>query len=193
MQRYKVAADIVKLNNDTQKEKERTTMTYVRRICLVVVALLALLIAVPGRASATSLVPFQATVTMTQTVAVCSAVPSVCVTIKGTGHATDMGQIKVVGFVVSNLASNAGAGCHTEMQELTLTAANDDKIAMDATGVNCSTGKTTGTSVDSYQVVGGTGRFSRARGSGTVTASFIIGKTSVATYSGLLSTPGSLQ
>ncbi len=179
--------------NNAMRTK-RTAMTCARRITLAGGTLLTALSAVSGQASAASLVPFQATVAETQTVARCSPIPSLCVTIVGSGHATHLGQIKVTAFVVSNLASNAGPGCVTEMRQTTLTAANGDTITLDATGVNCATGRTTVTAVDTYQVVGGTGRFSRARGSGTITAIINVARrTAVATFSGLLSTPGSLQ
>jgi hypothetical protein len=94
---------------------------------------------------------------------------------------------------VSNLASNPAPGCNTETRDTTLTAANGDEIRLYSTGVSCATGPTTGTAADTYQVVGGTERFSGASGSGTMTAQFIIATSAVATFSGLLSTPGSLQ
>jgi hypothetical protein len=104
-----------------------------------------------------------------------------------------MGQIKETAFVVGDLASNnAGAGCHTEMRDTILTAANHDMLVLDATGLNCATGKTTLIAVDTFQVVGGAGQFREARGNGTITAHVVIGKTAVVTISGLLSTPGSL-
>jgi hypothetical protein len=170
------------------------TMMYARRMSLAGGALLSLLIAVPVRASASGPVAFQATIAETETFAPCSPIiPSLCVTIRGTGHAMDMGRIKETAFVVDDLASNnAGAGCHTEMRETILTAANHDMIALDATGVNCATGKTTLTTVDTFQVVGGSGQFREARSNGTITAHVVIGKTAVVTISGLLSTPGSL-
>jgi hypothetical protein len=167
-------------------------MTYLRRISLVVVALLAPLIAVSRPASATSLVNFRAVIAETQTVALCPPAPSICVTITGSGEATHLGHFQESALAVGNLASNPAPGCHTETRNTTLTAANGDQIMLYSTGVSCSTGPTTGTASDTYQVVGGTGRFSGAGGSGTMTAQFIIAKSAVATFSGLLSTPGSL-
>ncbi len=108
--------------------------------------------------------------------------------------ATGMGQITEGAFVISNLASNeAGAGCNTEMRQTTLTATNHDRLVLDATGISCTTSKTAVTAVDAYQVVGGTGRYSGARGFGTDTASVIIGKTAAFTLTGILSTSGSLM
>jgi len=171
---------------NTMQRQERTAMTYARRISLTVGALLVPLIAVSGQAAAASLVRFQATVTETFTVARCSPVPSLCFTIVGSGHATHLGQIRETAVVVSNLASSAGPGCFTETRTTTLTAANGDTIMLAATGVNCATGQTTVTAVDTYHVVGGTGRFSRARGSGAITATIIVGKSAVVTFRGLL-------
>lgn len=177
------------------RQKERTAMSQVRRISLVVVALMVALIAVPRPASAARLIPFQATVTESGfTPTLCAPVPSLCITLTGTGEATQMGEIEESAFVKNNLASNPAPGCHTETRGTTLTAANGDQITMHATGINCSTGPTTVTAVDSYVVTGGTGRFSGASGSGTNTASInLANSTAVVTYSGTLSSPGSLQ
>ncbi|HEX6507678.1 MAG TPA: hypothetical protein VF221_08615, partial [Chloroflexota bacterium] len=61
-------------------------------------------------------------------------------------------------------------------------------------GINCSTGPTSVTAVDSYVVTGGTGRFSGASGSGTNTASInLASTTAVVTFEGTLSSPGSLR
>jgi hypothetical protein len=111
----------------------------------------------------------------------------------GSGEATRLGHFQESALVVSNLASNPAPGCNTETRNTTLTAANGDEIMLYSTGVSCATGPTTGTASDTYQVVGGTGRFSGASGSGTSTGQFIIDTSAVSTFSGLLSTPGSLQ
>jgi len=75
----------------------------------------------------------------------------------------------------------------------TLTASNGDQITMQATGKNCTVGQTV-IAVDIYVVTGGTGRFSRARGAGTNSASIDrTTGTAIVTYTGTLSSPGSLQ
>lgn len=173
-------------------------MIYTRRISLAVVAVLVALIAVPGQASAGSLVPFRATFANTNTMAPCppnAPVPSFCVALAGSGHATHMGKIQDSGFVVVNLASNCGPGCVTDFVSHTVTAANGDQIMLESTGKNSATPDPTIRSrTGTYVVTGGTGRFSGASGSGT--ASVIINtatSTSVGTLTGVLSTPGSRQ
>jgi hypothetical protein len=173
-------------------------MIYTRRISLAVVGLLVALIAVPGQASAGSLVPFRATVSSTNTVAPCppnAPVLSICIALAGSGHATHMGKVQDSGLAIVNLASNCGPGCFTDSSRLTLTAANGDQITLESTGKNSATPDPTIRSrTGPYVVTGGTGRFSGASGSGT--ASTIINgatHTSVATFTGVLSTPGSLQ
>jgi hypothetical protein len=150
-------------------------------------------LAAPGRVAASDQMHFQATIAETQTLAMCSAVPSLCITIAGTGQATGMGPIKEAAFVISNLASNEeGPGCNDELRQTTFTTANHDTLTFDATGVSCGT-STTATAVDTYQVVGGTGRFSGARGSGIDTARIIVRKSATITFSGFLYLPGSSQ
>jgi hypothetical protein len=110
----------------------------------------------------------------------------------GSGYATHLGQIQESGLAKVDLASNVG-GCSNDSGSFTFTAANGDQITLETAGQNCSSG-TTAISHDSYTVTGGTGRFSGASGSGTGTAIINLASgTSVATYSGVLSTPGSLQ
>ena len=174
-------------------------MPVVRRISLVVAALGVALIALPRPASAATLVPFQATVFESGfTSTLCAPMPSLCITIPGTGEATGeathLGTVQEDASVLNDLASTPAPGCHTETRDTTLTAANGDQITMHATGINCSTGPTTVTAVDSYVVTGGTGRFSGASGSGINTASInLASTTAVVTYRGTISSPGSLQ
>lgn len=188
-----IVDSIQHVNQDMQKE--RTAMSHVRRISLVLVALTVALITVPRSASAASLVPFQATVTESGfTPTLCAPIPSLCITLTGTGEATHMGEIEESAFVTNNLASNPAPGCHTETRDTTLTAANGDQLMMHATGINCSTSPTTVTAVDSYVVTGGTGLFSGASGSGTNTGSInLANSTAVVTFEGTLSSPGSLR
>ena len=172
----------------------RTAMTDARRIALAMVALVAVLVAVPSQASAASLVPFQATVAETFTLAPCAPVPSLCVSTMGSGHATHLGQIDEAAAAVVDLASHAGPGCFSETRTTTLTAASGDQLTLDATGHNCAIGATTVTAMDAYVVTGGTGRFSGARGGGTITATIDLASgTAVVTFRGLLSSPGALR
>ena len=169
-------------------------MTRVRRIALTGVTLVAALIIDSRQPSAASLAPFNATVVETQTVARCTPVPNLCITIVGSGHATHLGRLQESAFVKETIASPAGPGCLIETRVTTLTAANGDLLRMHAIGRSCTTGPTTVTAVDYYQVMGGTGRFKGATGGGTDTAIInVAGKTAVATFSGVLSTVGPLH
>ncbi len=171
--------------------KGRTAMVCARRISLVV-ALMAVLAAIPSQASAASPVPFQATIAETFTAAPCAPVPSLCVTIMGSGHATHLGQVHELAAVYSDLASQASPGCFTETRTTILTAANGDQLTLVSTGHHCVTSPTTETAVDSYVVAGGTGRFRGATGSGTNTATIDLASgTASVTFSGVLSSPGS--
>jgi hypothetical protein len=184
--------------------KERMTMVYLPRIALVVVALLALIVAVPEGASATSQVPFPATMAETfQGPFTCG--PSgthICFDLVGSGQATHLGKAGEASHVDVDLTSNPapGPGClgnnHTNTRMVTLTGANGDQITLGLTGRSCDTGATTGItgiSRDTYVVTSGTGRYSGATGSGTDMV-YINGPggTSTTVFSGTLSTPGSL-
>ncbi len=165
-----------------------------RWIALAVAVLCAVLVAIPQQAAA-NLVPFRATVAETFTAGPCPPTPSLCVTATGNGQATHLGNIRESAAIVSNLASGPGPGCatdgHAETRTTTLVAANGDQISLVATGYGCPTGPTTQSAVDSYVVTGGTGRFSGASGSGTITATIDLASlTAVVTFSGVLSEAG---
>ena len=176
--------------------KERRAMFYGRRISLAVVALLALMVGIPQHAAAKGLVPFRATMTETFVVVPCDR-NVLCAPITGSGQASHLGKTSEASEVFVDLLSNPAPGCHNETRTVTLTGANGDQITLALTGQDCPTGATTGTTttaLDSWVVTGGTGRFSGATGSGTNMA-LIDGPdgTSVTTFRGTLSTPGSLK
>jgi hypothetical protein len=170
-------------------------MFHARRIVLALAAMLMLLAAVTQGEAAKSPVPFQAT--MAETFAVIPCVPNsnpnvVCVSVAGSGQATQLGNTSESSEVFVNLSTPV---CHAETRTVTLTAANGDQVTLALTGQSCDTNSTpiTGTASDSWVVSGGTGRFSGATGSGTNSA-LIYGLTgsAVTTFTGTLSTPGSL-
>jgi len=166
-----------------------------RWITVAVAALCAVMVSVPQSAAAASLIPFRATVAETFTAGPCSPTPSLCVTNTGSGQATHLGMVREFTVTVLDLASKPGPGCatdgHAETRMTTLTAANGDQITLAGTGYSCPTGPTTLTAVDSYVVTGGTGRFSGASGSGTVTGAIDLANgTAVDTFSGVLSKAG---
>ncbi len=169
-------------------------MIYPRRISRAAIALVAVLISVPGQASAASLVPFRATIAETFTAAPCSAVPSLCVSAVGTGEATHLGKTRESASVVINLASNPAPGCTAEIRETIFNAANGDQLTLHATGQGCDTSPTTTAAVDSFVVTGGTGRFNGATSIGTINVTVDRASgTAVTTFNGVLSTPGSLH
>jgi hypothetical protein len=182
--------------------KERMTMVYLPRMALAVVALLALTVAVPKGASAASQVPFQATMAETsQGPFTCG--PSgthICFDVVGSGQATHLGEAGEASHVDVDLTSNPEPrpGCiantvHDDTRTVTLTAANGDTISLLLNGVGCNTGPTTAMSLDTYVVMGGTGRYSGATGGGTDTVYINTDGRSTTIFSGTLSTPGTLQ
>jgi hypothetical protein len=175
-----------------------TALAFARRIAMAVGALSAALIAVPERAAAASLVPFHAT--MNETFGIVPCDPTlICSPITGSGQATHLGQTSEASEVFVDLLHPPAPGCLSETRTVTLTGANGDQITLALTGQSCVTAGqpgtlTKGTAADAWVVTGGTGRYSGATGSGTNTA-FIDGATltAVTTFTGTLSTPGSLQ
>ena len=181
------------MSTDTVMWPRRTAMVGARWLALVV-ALCAVLVAVPQPASAKGLVPFRATMVETIiSLEMCGPMLR-CPTATGIGQATHLGRTTSSGGVVVDLAHPDAAGCFPEIRTTVFTAANGDQIMITATGKSCSTGPTTVTTVDSYVVTGGTGRFSGASGSGTDSALVDLARrTAVTTFIGTLSTPGSLK
>jgi hypothetical protein len=181
------------MSTDKAMWQRRTAMVCARWISLVV-ALCAVMVAVPQPASAKSLVPFRATM-FERVISLEMCGPMLrCPISEGRGQATHLGRTTETVAVVVDLAHPDAAGCFPEIRKTILTAANGDQIMMTATGKSCSTGPTTVTAVDSYVVTGGTGRFSGASGSGTNTALVdLASRTAVVTFIGALSSPGSLK
>jgi len=182
-------------STNTGRWSEETAMVSGRWAILAVAVLCAVMVALPQQVSAASLVPFHATVAETFTAGPCAPLPSLCVTSTGSGQATHLGNVRESTVTVLDLASKPGPGCatdgHAETRATTLFAANGDQITLVGTGYSCPTGPTTLTAVDSYVVTGGTGRFSGASGSGTITATIDLANgTAVDTFSGVLSQAG---
>jgi hypothetical protein len=155
------------------------------------------MIAVPQHAVAAGLVPFHASMNESFIFQFCD--PNlICAPITGSGQATHLGQNIEAGEVFVDLLNSPAPGCNSETRTVTLTGANGDQITLALTGQTCVTvGQpgtlTTATAADAWVVTGGTGRYSGATGSGTDTAR-IDGPTltAVTTFTGTLSTPGSL-
>lgn len=148
----------------------------------------------PSHASAENLVPFQASVSETFTVAPCGQWGR-CITAAGTGQATHLGEIREnATIVVDTNPADLQNGCAPEVRDTTLTAANGDTLTMHGTGFSCAA---TSDAHDTYSVTSGTGRFQGASGSGsdynthTITGPGV-GVASV-TIDGTLSSVGSLN
>lgn len=164
-----------------------------RRRIPAIAVLLGLLALVPTRASAATLVPFQATVFEHYTLSLC-APATVCITAHGTGQATQLGDVTEVASVRVDInPADTVNGCSPETRTTVLVAANGDEIAMSATGCGYAA---TNSARDSYIVSGGTGRFQGASGSGTDSNVHMLTGPGVGVawvnFSGDLSSPGSL-
>jgi len=167
-------------------------MTPLGRI-LVMAPLLGLLALTPTRTSAATLVPFQASVFEHFTESLC-APDTVCITATGTGQATHLGKVTEYATVRVDInPADVVNGCSPETRSAVLVAANGDEITMSATGCSYSVSSS---ARDSYSVTGGTGRFQGAFGTGadsnvySITGPFM--GVAVTTFSGNLSSPGSL-
>lgn len=167
-------------------------MAQIRRI-LVMAPLLGLLALTPTRTSAATLVPFQASLFEHFTLSLC-APQTVCITATGTGQATHLGEVTEYASVQVDVnPADVVNGCNPETRSTVLVAANGDEITMSATGWSCDA---TSSAHDLYVVTGGTGRFQGACGTGTDSNGFMVtgpgGGVAVTTFSGNLSSPGSL-
>ncbi|GAC1523335.1 MAG: hypothetical protein NVS2B16_31560 [Chloroflexota bacterium] len=166
-------------------------MTQIGRI-LSTAVLFGLLALMPARASAATLVPFQAAVFEHYTVSVC-APHTVCITAVGTGHATHLGRVTEYASVRVDInPADVVNDCSPETRSTLLVGANGDEIRLSAIGCGYSA---TSSARDSYVVTGGTGRFKDAFGTGTDSnVHMLTGPgvgVAVITFSGNLSSLGS--
>ncbi len=129
-------------------------------IALVAVVAAALVSTVGAQADPGGQVPFSAS--FTGTIAFTSQSTTHHV---GTGQATHMGNSTDDGEVV--LSPLDDAGCYPNFNTETLTAANGDKLVLQWHDRACPIGPTSFHSNGDWFVVGGTGRFADATGSGT--------------------------
>jgi len=149
----------------------------------------------PSHTSAASLVPFQASVSETYTIARCGQW-SACITAVGTGHATHLGEISENSDIVVDInPADQQNGCAPETRTTMLTAANGDTLTMSGTGLTGCGGSNEAN--DTYVVTSGTGRFQGASGSGSDTNIHTqtgpAGGVAVTTYEGDLTSAGSLR
>jgi hypothetical protein len=173
------------------KRKERTAMFDARRISVTLVALFALLGAIPTSAAASTEVPFRATLTETSSAAPCGGT-LLCVTVNGIGQATHLGRTSESSSPVVDTSTSPAPGCFSETRTTTLTAANGDQITLAGPGQVCNTSPTTASTLDTWTVTGGTGRFSGASGSGTGSAAIdTTTGNAVSVFTGTLSVPRS--
>lgn len=174
-----------------------------RRIVPTVTMALAVLMGLPSHASAMSQIPFRAILSeVDRGEAPCPASQTryLCVTITGTGQATHLGAVQESAVIVVDLSTLVPAtGCAAEKRTSTLAAANGDQITLQGPGQACGPRVGVATAVDSWTVVpgSGTGRFAGATGNGTNSVSInrpLSGTvTSVTTFTGTISSPGSLR
>ena len=176
-----------------------------RRTALGLVALAALLaLASPVRhADAGDQVPFQATLTVVDTVNYDhhDGCPSICFSGTGAGTATHLGQITSTGngVVVDATPSDPTHLVVTTSEVHTLTGANGDSITLAGTSVAIQDLETGAVVVPpwSYTITGGTGRHAGATGSGMTEGTLQLNAagtelTGAFTFTGSISTVGSL-
>lgn len=147
-------------------------------------------------ASGPKLVPFHATARGTLSFVVIP--PTRFVTASGAGQATHLGAVEVAINITASLAPVVVPNCATlgnnEANTTTFTAANGDILTAMGTGSICPTGPTTAASMDSLEVIGGTGRFEGASGAINVRGAIDRATfTFSVSYDGTLSTPGSIK
>jgi hypothetical protein len=118
------------------------------------------------------------------------------VTLTGTGHATQLGAVQESAVIVVDLSTfDPVTGCASEQRTSTLTASNGDQITLQGPGQACLKSHH-GTARDIWVVTAGTGPFAGATGSGFNVVSIHLNSTpvtSVTTFSGTISSPGSLR
>ena len=165
-------------------------MRNVRRIVVTGVAVAMAVVAVPLHTSAASQMPFRATLTEIGPAALCGSF--LCVTVTGPGQATHLGAISESASVLVDLSTvDPVTTCSPEIRTSTLTAHNGDSITLQGPSVavrNCA--GLTPTWEDTWTVIGGTGRFAGATGSGANTVSInrtTTPVTSVTTFTGTIS------
>jgi hypothetical protein len=140
--------------------------------------------------SAQDQVPFRATFSDQFVVIAC---PVLCVTATGIGPAIHLGRASEVAHGTLDPATfDPTTGCAPDTSTATLTAANGDQVTLSTTGVFCQTSTTAFHESGTYQITGGTGRFSSASGSGTYTSIGTFSGASgtvIKAYDGTLSSP----
>ncbi len=118
-----------------------------------------------GVAEAGSAGPFKATIAITELIQA-GTPPCVLVgNISGTGQATHLGNVTLVSRDCINPISETAFSFSSDA--LILTATNGEQIFATYSG-SLTTAGTVGAISGGYQIVGGTGKFSKATGAGTV-------------------------
>jgi hypothetical protein len=121
----------------------------------------------PNAANAQSSVPFKATVSIAESIQVVGSAPCLLVgNISGTGTATHVGNISVASTDCINPISET-AFSFFSLNKLVITAANGDQIFATYSGTLSVQGQF-GVISGGYLIVGGTGRYTRATGAGTL-------------------------
>jgi hypothetical protein len=140
------------------------------RAFAVLAAVLGLALVSPYRAAAQIPVPFRATYTEDVVAHLCPF-PTLCFSISGSGQATHLGTTSEVSSASIDLLTIILTGCSPESRTATLAAANGDELYLSLSGTTCGDAQS-GSSTYTYVIVGGTGRFSGATGSGIATSSY---------------------
>jgi hypothetical protein len=139
------------------------------RLALTCQSLFALFVATllaPEVAKAQSVVPFKATIAISESIQPIGSGPCFLVgDISGTGVATHLGKLTLVSRDCINPISETAFSFFSN--QLVLTVANGDQIFAAYCGTFTIEG-TVGVITGGYQITGGTGRYAEATGAGTV-------------------------
>lgn len=151
-----------------------STHRRLRTVLLVIVGLLVMLGTTTQLAAAQREVPFDARLVVPNEPPVLCAPAQICLALTGSGQATHLGRVSLVGQAVVYLASQPGPtpDCRNVTNAMLLSAANGDQLALLLSGVNCQTGATSGITAithGTWVVTSGTGHFGAATGSGAYT------------------------
>lgn len=131
------------------------------------IGLISATVLAPNVCAATPAVPFSATIAISETLQQPGSAGCVFVgDISGTGQATQLGKMTLASR--DCVVTADGTVFSFASTQVVLTAANGDQIFATYSGTLTAANGTIGAIVGGYTITGGTGRFSNAKGAGTV-------------------------
>ena len=112
-----------------------------------------------------------------------AAISATQATITGTGLVEHLGTIKLAGITTVTVSQECKDG-RTTIENETFTSANGDAVFSSAMGVACPTSQGVFQLTAPFTIIGGTGRFAHASGSGTTQLSVVFTSATTGTTSG---------